>query len=157
MVLEDTSEGLLCSQRSGAAEGHASSNAVSPQCKRRRLLVEEKKEGKGKKEEAEKEEEPLAAVGSWGPTTVLTNCSQQGALYTVLVAVVHPCHLKEVKVGELGGVLWGSGRGLGGCPLGLVYRVSIRTREENQRTINIFSLIIKSRLKFIPQIRVKHL
>lgn len=57
-------------------------------------MVEE--EEKDKKEE----EEPLTAVGSWGPTTVLTNCSQQGALYTVLVAVVHPCHLKEVKVGE---------------------------------------------------------
>lgn len=97
MVLEDTSEGLLCSQGSSAAGGHASSDPASPQCKRRRLLEEEK--------ENEEVEEPLTAVGSWGPTTVLTRCSQQGALYTVLVAVVHPCHLKEVKVGE-GGPAW---------------------------------------------------
>lgn len=111
MVLEDTSEGLICSQGSGAAGGHASSDAMSPQYKRRKLFMEEKKEGKGKTEEeeeemVEREEEPLPAVGSWGPTTVLTSCSQQGVLYTVLVAVVHPCHLKEVKVGELRGVWW---------------------------------------------------
>lgn len=91
VVLEDTSDGLLCSQGSSAAGGHASSDPASPQCKRRRRLLEGEKEN-------EEEEEPLTAVGSWGPTTVLTRCSQQGALYTVLVAVVHPCHLKEVKL-----------------------------------------------------------
>lgn len=121
VVLEDTSEGLLCSQGSDASGGHVT---ASPQCKRRRLLVEKKEEGNGTKKEAmekdEQEEEPLTAVGSWGPTTVLTGCSQQGALYTVLVVVVHPCHLKEVKVGEFRRGWLGSGRGLGGRPLGLV-------------------------------------
>lgn len=93
MVLEDTSEGLLCSQGSSATAGHTPCGAASPQCKRRRPLEEE--------EEQDEEGEGLpAAVGSWGPTTVLTCCSQQGPLYTVLVAVVHPSHLKEVKVGE---------------------------------------------------------
>uniref|UniRef100_A0AAZ1Y0C3 Shieldin complex subunit 2 C-terminal domain-containing protein n=1 Tax=Oreochromis aureus TaxID=47969 RepID=A0AAZ1Y0C3_OREAU len=32
------------------------------------------------------------------PTTLLARCDKPGVRYSVLVAVVHPCHLKEVKV-----------------------------------------------------------
>lgn len=103
VVLEDTSEGLLCSQGFIIAEGHASSDPASPQGKRRKRPL---KEG----DEKEADRESVAVVGSWGPTTVLTHCSQQGARYTVLVAVVHPCHLKEVKVGE-GGPWWVGDKG----------------------------------------------
>lgn len=33
-----------------------------------------------------------------GPTTLLSRCSTHGVNYSILVAVVHPCHLKEIKV-----------------------------------------------------------
>ncbi len=33
-----------------------------------------------------------------GPTTLLARCKTHGVRYAILVAVVHPCHLKEVKV-----------------------------------------------------------
>ncbi|TDH01672.1 hypothetical protein EPR50_G00182630 [Perca flavescens] len=39
-----------------------------------------------------------AGSGLRGPTTLLLRCDQRGVRYSVLVAVVHPCYLKEVKV-----------------------------------------------------------
>ncbi|XP_068457913.1 shieldin complex subunit 2 [Clinocottus analis] len=39
-----------------------------------------------------------SATGLQGTTTLLIRCDQPGVRHSVLVAVVHPCHLKEVKV-----------------------------------------------------------
>ncbi|KAM3862872.1 shieldin complex subunit 2 [Diretmus argenteus] len=39
-----------------------------------------------------------ASVGLQGPTTLLVRCDKPGVRYSVLVAVVHPCHLKEIQV-----------------------------------------------------------
>lgn len=36
---------------------------------------------------------------SRGGPTLLSQCALQGGRYSVLVAVVHPSHLKEIKVG----------------------------------------------------------
>ncbi|XP_037394449.1 shieldin complex subunit 2 isoform X3 [Pygocentrus nattereri] len=33
-----------------------------------------------------------------GPTTLLSRCRNHGVHYSILVAVVHPCHLREIKV-----------------------------------------------------------
>ncbi|XP_027030648.1 shieldin complex subunit 2 [Tachysurus fulvidraco] len=33
-----------------------------------------------------------------GPTTLLSRCISHGASYSILVAVVHPCHVKEIRV-----------------------------------------------------------
>uniref|UniRef100_UPI003AB09178 shieldin complex subunit 2 isoform X2 n=1 Tax=Centroberyx gerrardi TaxID=166262 RepID=UPI003AB09178 len=39
-----------------------------------------------------------AGVGLQGLTSLLIRCVKPGVRYSVLVAVVHPCHLKEIKV-----------------------------------------------------------
>ncbi|KAA0717892.1 Protein FAM35A [Triplophysa tibetana] len=44
------------------------------------------------------EQSTINAVPLCGPTTILVRCKTHGVRYAILVAVVHPCHLKEVKV-----------------------------------------------------------
>lgn len=94
MVIEDTSDGVVCSQEVQEQEstaGHASAS-TSPRCKTARISAQ-----LGTEEPLRPVEDP-ATARFWGPTTLLTRCSQQGAQYSVLAAVVHPCHLKEIKV-----------------------------------------------------------
>ncbi|KAM8852650.1 shieldin complex subunit 2 [Synchiropus picturatus] len=43
------------------------------------------------------EPQPPALPPGTGPTTPLSRCQEPSIRYTVLVAVLHPCHLKEVK------------------------------------------------------------
>ncbi|KAG7217948.1 hypothetical protein INR49_020750 [Caranx melampygus] len=87
VVLETTADGVLCSQE---AEPKAASYspAKSPDVKRTRVS-----------EDARVDMPPHgAAAGLRGPTTLLVRCQRPGARCSVLVAVVHPCHLKEVQV-----------------------------------------------------------
>uniref|UniRef100_A0A672SI19 Shieldin complex subunit 2 n=1 Tax=Sinocyclocheilus grahami TaxID=75366 RepID=A0A672SI19_SINGR len=71
VILEITTDGILCSQGNAMAEkpvGHEEVGArtiAAPLC---------------------------------GLTTLLARCKTHGVRYNILVAVVHPCHLKEVKV-----------------------------------------------------------
>ncbi|XP_042357480.1 shieldin complex subunit 2 isoform X2 [Plectropomus leopardus] len=82
VVVEATADGVLCSQE---AEQHAARE--SPDFKRARIS-----------ENLEASVSNSTAAGLRGPTTVLIRCDKRGPQYSVLVAVVHPCHLKEVKV-----------------------------------------------------------
>ncbi|XP_077438442.1 shieldin complex subunit 2 isoform X2 [Vanacampus margaritifer] len=73
VVLEATSDGVLCSQE---AERHVSPPA-SKSARRCEAAADER-------------------VGAF--TTLLAQCADAAARYRVLVVVVHPCHLKEIKV-----------------------------------------------------------
>lgn len=94
VVMEDTSDGVVCSQEVQEQEstpGHASPS-TSPRCKTAGISAQLGTEAPLRPAECP------ATARFWGSTTLLTRCSQQGAQYSVLVAVVHPCHLKEIKV-----------------------------------------------------------
>lgn len=94
VVIEDTSDGVVCSQEVQEQEsspGHTSPS-TSPRYKTARISAQ-----LGTEAPLRPAEGP-ATTRFWGPTTLLTRCSKQGAQYSVLVAVVHPCHLKEIKV-----------------------------------------------------------
>lgn len=110
VILEVTPDGLLCSQGEqwrevGGSETGVSramplpqspaqaqtSPTVSPACKRPRMSPTA----------AKTETSPpvvKAGIMLQGPTTLLFRCVTPGLRYSVLVAVVHPCHLKEIKV-----------------------------------------------------------
>lgn len=79
VVIEATPDGLLCSQEAVQAP---LTSRQSPACKKTRMAENVSK----------------APSAARFPTTLLVRCDSEGAAYTVLVAVVHPCHLKEVKV-----------------------------------------------------------
>lgn len=81
VVLEATTDGVLCSQESTT---NAESPAVSPSSKKARISPQSPDRG--------------ANTRLHSPTTLLARCDRPGVRYSVLVAVVHPCHLKEVKV-----------------------------------------------------------
>ncbi|XP_062256320.1 shieldin complex subunit 2 isoform X3 [Platichthys flesus] len=81
VVLQVTADGLLCSQ-------DAVSPVTSPTVKKARLSEDTGTEAASSR----------TTAGHQGPTTPLVRCHRPGVRYSVLVAVVHPCHLKEVKV-----------------------------------------------------------
>lgn len=89
VVMEATPDGVLCSQEAVQAP---LISRQSPDCKKARMA------GKvvGEVSDAPSDDGNVAAVKC--PTTLLARCDREGVAYTVLVAVVHPCHLKEVKV-----------------------------------------------------------
>lgn len=89
VVIEATPDGVLCSQ--DAVQAPLTSRP-SPECKRARILDTVM----GEASKAPSDNRNVAELGC--PTTLLNQCSGKTAPYTVLVAVVHPCHLKEVKV-----------------------------------------------------------
>ncbi|KAM6922890.1 shieldin complex subunit 2 [Lycodopsis pacificus] len=90
VVVEATADGVLCSQESRTPQD---SSSKPPDSKKARTS-----------ENLRTEEAPAAATaaatttGLRGPTTLLIQCDKRGVRHSVLVAVVHPCHLKEVKV-----------------------------------------------------------
>uniref|UniRef100_A0AAZ1XQN1 Shieldin complex subunit 2 C-terminal domain-containing protein n=1 Tax=Oreochromis aureus TaxID=47969 RepID=A0AAZ1XQN1_OREAU len=85
VVLEATTDGVLCSQESTTdAESPTKSPAESPSSKKARVSPESPDRG--------------TTTELHSPTTLLARCDKPGVRYSVLVAVVHPCHLKEVKV-----------------------------------------------------------
>uniref|UniRef100_M3ZD89 Shieldin complex subunit 2 n=1 Tax=Xiphophorus maculatus TaxID=8083 RepID=M3ZD89_XIPMA len=78
VVMEVTADGVLCSQ-----ESDPQASPASPPCS---------------KKPRPSEESTSAATESSTSTTRLDRCDQVGRRYSVLVVVVHPCHLKEVQV-----------------------------------------------------------
>ncbi|XP_046884859.1 shieldin complex subunit 2 isoform X1 [Hypomesus transpacificus] len=102
VILEVTQDGMLCSQSEpvGAEPGlsraqgslsespvHTSPKAPAP------------KRSKVSPSLSKTERSPETSTGNaCVPTSLLTRCSKQGVRYCVLVAVVHPCHLKEIKL-----------------------------------------------------------
>ncbi|XP_056147686.1 shieldin complex subunit 2 [Lampris incognitus] len=104
VIFQTTPDGLLCSQareqqevcRSKLVESRLLSLPQSPpQCPHHKKTCISP--AFGRKETAP----PPADATSIRPTsstTLLAQCVRPGGRYSVLVAVVHPCHLKEVKV-----------------------------------------------------------
>lgn len=94
VVVEVTKEGILCSQ--GAEQQVSwtcqSSPTRPPEVKKTRASENLTTEASI----ASSENKIVARLR--GPTTPLIRCRRQGSPNTVLVAVVHPCHLKEVQV-----------------------------------------------------------
>ncbi|XP_027138162.1 shieldin complex subunit 2 isoform X4 [Larimichthys crocea] len=91
VVVEATTDGVLCSQE---AERRVStpaqdSPAKPPDSKRARSSEDQTTEASAA---------TATAAGLRGPTTLLSRCDKRRVRYSVLVAVVHPSHLKEVKV-----------------------------------------------------------
>lgn len=95
VVIEATPDGVLCSQ--GAVQASLASKP-SPECKRARISDTVMAEAAEAPADDRKDAELRC------PTTLLIRCTREAVPYTVLVAVVHPCHLKEVKVS--GADLW---------------------------------------------------
>ncbi|KAF0027905.1 hypothetical protein F2P81_020646 [Scophthalmus maximus] len=87
VVLQSTADGLLCSQEAESSTA-LDPPAKSPDLKKARL-------SEGSRSEAPSDR---TAAGLRRPTTSLVHCHNPGVRYSVLVAVVHPCHLKEIKV-----------------------------------------------------------
>lgn len=91
VVIKATSDGVLCSQEAESTTAQISPSK-SPDFKKARIS-----ENLGT-EASVTPSDSAAAVGLQGPTTLLIQCNRRGMRYSVLVAVVHPCYLKEVKV-----------------------------------------------------------
>ncbi|XP_069394170.1 shieldin complex subunit 2 [Paralichthys olivaceus] len=88
VVLQVNADCVLCSQEAVPSTTH-DSPAQSPKFKKARLS----RESAGTEGTSGR-----TTAGLQGPTTTLVWCRKPGVRYSVLVAVVHPCHLKEVKV-----------------------------------------------------------
>ncbi|XP_044069855.1 shieldin complex subunit 2 [Siniperca chuatsi] len=95
VVIEATTDGVLCSQEAEQQESTTaqdSTSSKSPDFKKARVSENLRTEASVAPSDS------TAAAGLRGPTTLLIRCDKRGVQYSVLVAVVHPCHLKEVKV-----------------------------------------------------------
>ncbi|XP_034040883.1 shieldin complex subunit 2 [Thalassophryne amazonica] len=101
-VLQRTVDGMLCSQgvdqqeQAGAEPNKTStaneSHSLSPNCKKARMSADHQAEASADTSG------DAAAARFRDPTTRLVKCDQPGGQHSVLVVVVHPCHLKEVRV-----------------------------------------------------------
>jgi len=87
-VVEATAEGLLCSQEARTPRDASQ----APDFKKARISVQLRTE------ESAAGTTRTTTAGLRGTTTLLIRCDKRGGRHSVLVAVVHPCHLKEVKV-----------------------------------------------------------
>ncbi|KAG7462599.1 hypothetical protein MATL_G00186480 [Megalops atlanticus] len=111
VVLEATPEGILCSQSSatvsktgGAEQGGSLESKAGPSCPLHTSPVSPTSKktkvsptgGRTQGEPGHTRWTPVPVQS--GPTTLLVRCTTKGARYSVLVAVVYPCHLKEIKV-----------------------------------------------------------
>ncbi|KAM6915920.1 shieldin complex subunit 2 [Xenentodon cancila] len=85
IVLEATTDGIFFSQKPITAHG---SPTKSPSSKKARVSEESRTTAP----------EHTTRAGVQSRTTLLDRCDRAGLRYSVLVVVVHPCHLKEVKV-----------------------------------------------------------
>lgn len=108
VILEITSDGILCSQGNAVAERPVAQEELglnidsptttaqaspSPTTSKRMKLSHTVSKTKETTDQRVRSAAPLC-----GPTTLLARCKTHGVRYAILVAVVHPCHLKEVKV-----------------------------------------------------------
>uniref|UniRef100_A0A3Q1BVS5 Shieldin complex subunit 2 C-terminal domain-containing protein n=1 Tax=Amphiprion ocellaris TaxID=80972 RepID=A0A3Q1BVS5_AMPOC len=85
VVLEATTDGIFCSQESRTVHD---SPIKSPRSKRARISEDSTTEAP----------DSTTTTGLQSPTTLLARCDKAGVRYSILVAVVYPSHLKEVKV-----------------------------------------------------------
>ncbi|XP_034538338.1 shieldin complex subunit 2 isoform X2 [Notolabrus celidotus] len=94
VIVEVNQEGVLCSQEAEPQVTRASQSSTSrsPEVKKARVSQNMPTEASVAPSESK------AMAGRRGATTPLIGCNRKGSRYSVLVAVVHPCHLKEVKV-----------------------------------------------------------
>ncbi|XP_066534795.1 shieldin complex subunit 2 isoform X2 [Hoplias malabaricus] len=106
--LESTPDGILCSQTNPPGRTEAAveqedpglpvsspnySKKTSPAPSSSKRARTSPTATKGQPKIGQKSVIPLC-----GPTTLLSRCRSHGVRYSILVAVVHPCHLKEIKV-----------------------------------------------------------
>ncbi|XP_072534459.1 shieldin complex subunit 2 isoform X2 [Salminus brasiliensis] len=102
VIIECTPDGILCSQESPpgrasmAVEQEDSPNtsvetSPTPSTSKRAKLSPAA--SKDHQQMGRKSVLPVC-----GPTTLLSRCKSHGVHYSILVVVVHPCHLKEIKV-----------------------------------------------------------
>ncbi|KAM4730055.1 shieldin complex subunit 2 [Anableps anableps] len=89
IIIEATADGVLCSQESNPPQ---ESPTMSPCSKKPRTSEESRSAG------TESSSSTTSTRPQSGTTTPLDRCDQVGHRYSVLVVVVHPCHLKEVQV-----------------------------------------------------------
>uniref|UniRef100_A0A3P8SMB0 Shieldin complex subunit 2 n=1 Tax=Amphiprion percula TaxID=161767 RepID=A0A3P8SMB0_AMPPE len=85
VILEATTDGVLCSQESRTVHD---SPIKSPRSKRARISEDSTTEAP----------DSTTTTGLQSPTTLLARCDKAGVRYSILVAVVYPSHLKEVQV-----------------------------------------------------------
>ncbi|XP_013881764.1 shieldin complex subunit 2 [Austrofundulus limnaeus] len=83
VILQATTDGVLCSQESKNSHNVSTKNPSS-----KKTQISEDSVGLDR----------TSRAGLQSPTTPLSRCNMVGWRYSVLVVVVHPCHLKEVKV-----------------------------------------------------------
>ncbi|MBN3295838.1 SHLD2 protein, partial [Amia calva] len=94
VVIEATSEGLLCSQGHCLPEGSKEvSKQPRPQCRSPGSPASKK----SRASRAWGQREQTGTRGPCLPATLLTGCVPRGGRYRVLVCVLYPCHLKEIK------------------------------------------------------------
>lgn len=95
VLIEATTDGLLSSQGTEEDKPTTGQASLSKSPVSKKIRISEKLEP----EVSVKPAGSSTATGLRGPTTPLICCNRRGVRYSVLVAVVHPCHLKEVKAG----------------------------------------------------------
>ncbi|XP_049927245.1 shieldin complex subunit 2 isoform X2 [Epinephelus moara] len=96
VVIEATTDGVLCSQE---AEQQTTQDSPSKSPDLKKARISENLEASAvSTDSTATTAATTTAAGLQGPTTLLIRCDKRGVRYSVLVAVVHPCHLKEVKV-----------------------------------------------------------
>ncbi|XP_053088853.1 shieldin complex subunit 2 isoform X2 [Pangasianodon hypophthalmus] len=101
VILLRTPDGLLCSQASaleqedyefhfGSPNKSVEASPTPSTSKRAKLssATARRQQGTGQKN----------ILLLHGPTTLLSRCISHGVSYSILVAVVHPCHVKEISV-----------------------------------------------------------
>ncbi|XP_007258822.3 shieldin complex subunit 2 isoform X1 [Astyanax mexicanus] len=104
VVIECTPDGILCSQASPPVDQEGANQSaespissvtpeISPTPSTSKRAKLSPSTSKGHRQMGSKSVLPLC-----GPTTLLSRCKSHGVHYSILVAVVHPCHLKEIKV-----------------------------------------------------------
>uniref|UniRef100_A0A3Q3WDA5 Uncharacterized protein n=1 Tax=Mola mola TaxID=94237 RepID=A0A3Q3WDA5_MOLML len=94
VVIEAITDGVLCSQEATTAQP---SPSKAPDFKKARISDNIATEASVLLSNSTSTTD-TNTTGLRSPTTLLARCDRRGAQYSVLVAVVHPCHLKEVKV-----------------------------------------------------------
>uniref|UniRef100_A0A665U2X2 Uncharacterized protein n=1 Tax=Echeneis naucrates TaxID=173247 RepID=A0A665U2X2_ECHNA len=86
IILEATTDGVLCSQNAGSTT--LNSPTKSPDFKRARIAEDPRT----------KVPSNSSPAGLHWATIPLVQCNKPLVRYSILVVVVHPCHLKEIKV-----------------------------------------------------------
>ncbi|XP_037638068.1 shieldin complex subunit 2 isoform X2 [Sebastes umbrosus] len=101
VVVEATADGVLCSQEAEQQEAEQQEATTAQHSPTKSPEIKKARTSENLTTETSVALAGFTATtvtGLRGPTTLLIRCDKRGVRYSVLVAVVHPCHLKEVKV-----------------------------------------------------------